>query len=69
MSVILKTYAVTGENELHRHPVEDHLFVVLKGEAESTGRTEKSGASASMTASFCPAPHIILSRPWASSRW
>ena len=38
MSVILKTYALAGENELHRHPGEDHMFVVLDGEAEFMGR-------------------------------
>ena len=37
MTVILKTYAATGENELHRHPAEDHVFVVLDGEAEFYG--------------------------------
>ena len=37
MSVILKTYAVSGENGLHRHPVEDHVFIVLQGEADFYG--------------------------------
>lgn len=33
MNVVLKTYASGGENELHAHSNEDHLFVVLQGEA------------------------------------
>ena len=33
LSVVLKTYAKAGENGLHRHPNEDHVFVVLQGEA------------------------------------
>lgn len=33
ISVVLKTYAKAGENGLHRHPNEDHVFVVLQGEA------------------------------------
>lgn len=37
MTVILKTYAVSGENDLHRHPAEDHAFFVLEGEAEFYG--------------------------------
>ncbi|HLH77490.1 MAG TPA: cupin domain-containing protein [Candidatus Binataceae bacterium] len=34
MRVWLKTYASGGENELHAHPLEDHVFVVLQGAAE-----------------------------------
>lgn len=37
MSVILKTYAGLGENELHRHPHEDHVFVILQGSATFFG--------------------------------
>ncbi len=37
MWVVLKTYASGGENELHAHPNEDHLFVVMQGEAEFYG--------------------------------
>lgn len=37
MSVVLKTYASGGENELHAHPHEDHLFVVLQGSANFQG--------------------------------
>lgn len=33
MNVVLKTYATGGENELHAHTTEDHLFVVLQGAA------------------------------------
>jgi mannose-6-phosphate isomerase-like protein (cupin superfamily) len=33
MWVVLKTYANDGENELHAHPNEDHVFLVLQGEA------------------------------------
>ncbi len=33
MSVVLKCYAEGGENELHSHPYEDHVFVLLQGEA------------------------------------
>jgi mannose-6-phosphate isomerase-like protein (cupin superfamily) len=37
MYVWLKTYASGGENELHAHPNEDHVFVVLQGAAEFYG--------------------------------
>lgn len=37
MSVVLKTYATGGENEIHAHPHEDHVFVVLQGGAEFYG--------------------------------
>lgn len=33
MNVVLKTYASGGENEIHAHSNEDHLFVVLQGGA------------------------------------
>jgi len=29
----VKVYAEGGENQLHAHPVEDHLFIVLAGQA------------------------------------
>jgi mannose-6-phosphate isomerase-like protein (cupin superfamily) len=37
MNVVLKTYASGGENELHAHSNEDHLFVVMQGEASFFG--------------------------------
>ena len=37
MSVILKSYAEGGENEIHAHPHEDHVFVVLQGQASFHG--------------------------------
>lgn len=37
MWVVLKTYAADGENELHAHPNEDHVFLVLQGEADFHG--------------------------------
>jgi mannose-6-phosphate isomerase-like protein (cupin superfamily) len=33
MTVAIKNYAQGGENALHAHPDEDHVFVVLQGEA------------------------------------
>jgi len=33
MSVVLKTYAEGGENELHAHVNEDHFFCILQGRA------------------------------------
>jgi mannose-6-phosphate isomerase-like protein (cupin superfamily) len=33
MNVVLKTYASGGENELHAHTNEDHVFVILQGGA------------------------------------
>ena len=33
LNVVLKTYASGGENEIHAHSHEDHLFVVLQGAA------------------------------------
>lgn len=37
LNVVLKTYASGGENELHAHTNEDHLFVVLQGAATFHG--------------------------------
>ncbi|MGF6962681.1 cupin domain-containing protein [Paraburkholderia youngii] len=37
LSVVLKTYASGGENELHAHTNEDHLFFVLQGSATFHG--------------------------------
>jgi mannose-6-phosphate isomerase-like protein (cupin superfamily) len=37
MSVILKCYAAGGENTLHAHPNEDHVFLVLQGRADFHG--------------------------------
>lgn len=33
MNVVLKTYASGGENELHAHSNEDHIFIVMQGQA------------------------------------
>ncbi len=37
LSVRLKVYASGGENELHAHPDEDHVFIVLQGSARFYG--------------------------------
>lgn len=37
MNVVLKTYAGGGENEIHAHTNEDHVFVVLQGGATFFG--------------------------------
>jgi quercetin dioxygenase-like cupin family protein len=42
MWVVLKTYASGGENELHAHPNEDHLFLVLQGRAEFYGPKDEA---------------------------
>ncbi len=42
MWVVLKTYAHDGENELHAHPNEDHVFLVLQGEADFYGPKEET---------------------------
>jgi mannose-6-phosphate isomerase-like protein (cupin superfamily) len=36
----MKVYASGGENNLHRHPTEDHAFVVLAGQATFFDRDE-----------------------------
>ena len=41
MWVVLKAYANDGENELHAHPNEDHVFLVLQGEADFYGPNEE----------------------------
>ena len=33
LTVIVKVYASVGENALHQHPNEDHVFVILQGSA------------------------------------
>ncbi|GAB5101299.1 cupin domain-containing protein [Caballeronia sp. HLA56] len=37
LSVVLKTYASGGENELHAHTNEDHMFFILQGSATFRG--------------------------------
>jgi mannose-6-phosphate isomerase-like protein (cupin superfamily) len=37
LSVRLKVYASGGENELHAHPSEDHVFVIMQGSARFYG--------------------------------
>ena len=37
MTVRLKVYASGGENTLHAHPHEDHMFIVLEGSAKFYG--------------------------------
>jgi mannose-6-phosphate isomerase-like protein (cupin superfamily) len=41
MSVVLKAYAEGGENEVHAHPNEDHIFVILQGQAEFFGPNDE----------------------------
>jgi mannose-6-phosphate isomerase-like protein (cupin superfamily) len=42
MNVVLKTYASGGENEIHAHTNEDHVFIVMQGGATFLGpRGEK----------------------------
>src|SRR5688572_1627290 len=41
MKVVMKSYAEGGENELHAHPNEDHMFVVLQGQARFYDKDEK----------------------------
>lgn len=42
LTVRLKVYASGGENELHAHPQEDHVFVLLQGSARFYGPDEES---------------------------
>ena len=37
MQIRMKCYASGGENALHAHPVEDHTFVVMQGQARFYG--------------------------------
>ena len=37
MTVMLKAYAASGENALHAHPDEDHVFFILQGKAAFHG--------------------------------
>lgn len=34
MRVSIKVYAASGENALHAHPYEDHMFMILQGRAK-----------------------------------
>ena len=48
MTARLKVYASGGENALHAHPHEDHMFIVLQGSAQfldSDGKLAKLGAN------------------------
>ena len=42
MKVQIKCYAQGGENALHAHPHEDHIFVVLQGQARFFDKDENS---------------------------
>ncbi len=42
MWATLKVYASGGENGLHTHPYEDHMFVVLQGSARFFGPNEET---------------------------
>ena len=42
MTVMIKYYNEGGENTLHAHPTEDHVFVVLDGEATFYDKAEKA---------------------------
>lgn len=53
MWVVLKTYASGGENELHAHPHEDHTFVILQGQPNSTVLIRKSALPRLAKVSCC----------------
>ena len=42
ITVMIKYYNEGGENTLHSHPTEDHVFVVLDGEATFYDKEEKT---------------------------
>ena len=42
MNVAIKYYNEGGENTLHAHPTEDHVFIVLDGEATFYDKEEKT---------------------------
>ncbi len=42
LSVRLKVYASGGENELHAHPTEDHVFVLVQGSARFYGPDDET---------------------------
>ena len=54
MYVWLKTYASGGENELHAHPNEDHMFLVLQGAAEFYGPKGETQVVSRMDGVFLP---------------
>ncbi|MDX3905962.1 MAG: cupin domain-containing protein [Pigmentiphaga sp.] len=41
LTVILKCYAASGENTLHAHTTEDHVFIVLQGEVNFYGPNDE----------------------------
>lgn len=55
MNVVLKTYASGGENELHAHTNEDHLFVILQGAATFYGPRGESRVVAKNDCVLMPA--------------
>jgi len=42
MNVAIKYYYEGGENTLHTHPTEDHVFIVLDGEATFYDKEDKA---------------------------
>ncbi|MCG8354035.1 MAG: cupin domain-containing protein [Kiloniellales bacterium] len=42
LAVVLKVYASGGENALHCHPNEDHVFIILAGAARFYGPSEEA---------------------------
>lgn len=70
LSVVLKTYAEGGENELHAHPNEDHVFVVLQGGGRgSKDPLERCTRRGVTTASCCPPGASTNSRRSTMKRW
>jgi mannose-6-phosphate isomerase-like protein (cupin superfamily) len=46
MTIRIKCYAQGGENALHAHPAEDHVFIVLDGAAKFVGKDGEIGVLA-----------------------
>lgn len=53
MNVAIKYYNEGGENALHTHPTEDHVFIVLDGEATFYDKEERAPSLARARESCC----------------
>lgn len=59
MNVVLKTYASGGENEIHAHTNEDHVFVVLQAARRFLAPAEKRSVLGATTACSFRRVHSI----------
>ena len=66
---LIKVYASGGENTLHAHNNEDHMFVILQGTAIFHGPGVKKGKSVRTKELCCLLVRCIISLALARNLW